>query len=93
MPTSEIGHPSAGRIWLAVNGAVRQQADIGELIWSVPEIIAEISASMSLAPGDLIFTGTPAGVAAVVPGDRLDGGVEGVAEIRLTVSEPRGEPS
>jgi fumarylpyruvate hydrolase len=48
---------------------------------------------MSLAPGDLIFTGTPAGVAAVVPGDRLDGGVEGVAEIRLTVSEPRGEPS
>jgi len=93
VPASEIGHPSAGRIWLAVNGVVRQQADIGELIWSVPEIIAEISASMSLAPGDLIFTGTPAGVAAVVPGDRLDGGVEGVAEIRLTVGEPRGEPS
>lgn len=89
VPASDIGHPARGRIWLAVNGVIRQQADIGELIWSVPEVIAEISSSMSLAPGDLIFTGTPAGVAAVVPGDRLEGGVEGVGEFRLVVGEPR----
>ena len=68
-----------------MNGSIRQQADIGELIWSVPEIIAEISASMSLAAGDLIYTGTPAGVAAVVTGDVLEGGVEGVGEIRLRI--------
>ena len=88
VPASELGHPARGRIWLAVNGVLRQEADINDLIWSVPEIIAEISQSMSLAPGDLIFTGTPAGVAAVVPGDRLEGGVEGVGEIRLTVGAP-----
>ena len=88
VPASELGHPARGRIWLAVNGILRQEADINDLIWSVPEIIAEISRSMSLAPGDLIFTGTPAGVAAVVPGDCLEGGVEGVGEIRLTVGAP-----
>lgn len=87
VPATRIGHPTRGRIWLAVNGAVRQQADIGELIWSVPEIIAEISASMSLAAGDLIYTGTPAGVAAVVPGDVLEGGVEGVGEIHLRIGD------
>jgi fumarylpyruvate hydrolase len=85
VPAADIGHPTRGRIWLAVNGSIRQQADIGELIWSVPEIIAEISASMSLAAGDLIYTGTPAGVAAVVTGDVLEGGVEGVGEIRLRI--------
>ena len=88
VPASDIGHPSEGRIWLSVNGALRQQADISELIWSVPEIIAEISASMSLAPGDLIYTGTPAGVAAVVPGDVIEGGVDGVAQIRIKIGDP-----
>ena len=88
MPAAEIGHPSRGRIWLAVNGVIRQQADIGDLIWSVPDVIAAISASMALAPGDLIYTGTPAGVGAVVAGDRLEGGVEGIGTITVQVGTP-----
>jgi fumarylpyruvate hydrolase len=89
VPAAEIGHPKAGRIWLSVNGAMRQQGDIADLIWSVPEVIAEISASMSLEPGDLIYTGTPAGVGAVTVGDVLEGGVDGVADIKILIGEPR----
>lgn len=89
VPAAEIGHPQAGRIWLSVNGAMRQQGDISDLIWSVPEVIAEISASMSLEPGDLIYTGTPAGVGAVTVGDVLEGGVDGVADIKIRIGEPR----
>lgn len=74
-PAHECGHLTQGRIWLAVNGEIRQQADLSELVWSVPEIIAELSSLFELMPGDLIFTGTPAGVSAVKPGDRLEGGV------------------
>lgn len=85
VPAEQIGHPRQGRIWLSVNGALRQQGDIADLIWSVPEVIAEISASMTLAAGDLIYTGTPAGVGAVVPGDLIEGGVEGVAEIGIRI--------
>ena len=59
---ADIGHPDAGRIWLSVNDEIRQNADLKELIWSVPEAIAELSTFFALAPGDLIFTGTPAGV-------------------------------
>lgn len=77
-PFDEIGHPTQARIWLEVNGVLRQQADIADMIWSVPEIIAELSAYVELRPGDLIFTGTPAGVGALVPGDRVRGGVDGV---------------
>lgn len=77
-PASRIGHPQTGRIWLNVNGQLRQQGDLRDLIWSVPEVIAELSTLFELAPGDLIFTGTPAGVAALAPGDKLEGGVEGV---------------
>jgi fumarylpyruvate hydrolase len=80
-----IGHPNAGRIWLAVNGDIKQNSDIAELIWPVPDIIAFISASMALAPGDLIFTGTPAGVGPVKPGDTLAGGIDGVGEITITI--------
>jgi fumarylpyruvate hydrolase len=86
---AEIGHPQAGRIWLSVNGVIRQQGDIADLIWSVPEVIAEISASMRLEPGDLIYTGTPAGVGAVQPGDVLEGGVEGVANIQIRIGPPQ----
>jgi len=86
---AEIGHPQAGRIWLSVNGVIRQQGDIADLIWSVPEVIAEISASMRLEPGDLIYTGTPAGVGAVQPGDVLEGGVEGVANIHISIGPPQ----
>lgn len=74
-----------GRIWLKVNGELRQQADIADLIWSVPEIIAELSTLFELAPGDLIYTGTPAGVGAIQHGDRLEGGVDGLDNLITTI--------
>jgi fumarylpyruvate hydrolase len=85
-PAAKIGHPKTGRIWLAVNGAIKQNADIAELIWPVPDIIAFVSASMALAPGDLIFTGTPAGVGPVGPGDTITGGIDGAGEIEITIA-------
>ncbi len=84
-PASVIGHPSKGAIWLKVNGADRQSGDIADLIWSVPEIVAELSTLFTLAPGDLIFTGTPAGVGALTPGDLVEGGVDGVDTLRHRV--------
>jgi fumarylpyruvate hydrolase len=81
-----IGHPERGRIWLSVNGGVKQEGDISDLIWSVPEVIATISRSMELKAGDLIFTGTPAGVGPIVAGDVVTGGVQGVGEIVLTIN-------
>ena len=75
------GHIDHGRIWLTVNGETRQQGDIKDLIWSVPEIIAELSALFELKAGDLIYTGTPAGVGAVKRGDRVEGGVEGLEKL------------
>lgn len=84
---NEIGHPTTGAIWLAANGQTRQRADISELIWSVAECISHLSAYDALEPGDLLFTGTSAGVGAVVPGDVLHGGVEGVGEISIRISE------
>lgn len=85
----EIGHPEKGRIWLAVNGTVKQDQDIADLIWSVPEIISILSRSMRIKPGDLIYTGTPAGVGAIVPGDRVTGGVDGVGDHAITITGPR----
>jgi len=85
VPAAEIGHPGKGRVWLAVNGETRQEGDLNQLIWKVPEMIAYLSGLFTLAPGDLIFSGTPAGVAAVKRGDRLKGGVEGIAEIDIEV--------
>ena len=84
---STVGHPTQGRIWLAVNGAVKQDADIADLIWDVPETIAILSRSMTLKPGDLIMTGTPAGVGAIVPGDRVTGGIDGLGDISITIVE------
>ncbi len=75
-----------GAITLAVNGVTRQRSDLGKLIWSVPEIIADLSLFYHLAPGDLIFTGTPEGVGPVEPGDRLEGRIDGVGEIALTIA-------
>ena len=72
-------------IELAVNGHVRQKSTIGKLIWSIPEIIEHVSSAWELAPGDLIFTGTPEGVAAVVPGDTLAATVEGVGSLRVQI--------
>jgi fumarylpyruvate hydrolase len=82
---SRVGHPSQGRIWLGVNGVIRQSADIADLIWNVPEIIAEISALFTLTAGDLIFTGTPAGVGPVQAGDRMEGGIEGLGTLVTTI--------
>jgi fumarylpyruvate hydrolase len=84
-PATEIGHPAAGAVWLEVNGAMRQKGDLDQMIWKVPEMISYLSALFTLQPGDLIFSGTPAGVGAVTRGDRLRGGVEKVGEIDLGV--------
>ena len=83
---SAIGHPVEGRVWLEVDGALRQEGDLADLIWSLPEMIAYLSRLFTLTAGDLIFTGTPAGVAAVKRGDVMAGGVEGVGEIRARVA-------
>ena len=77
--------PSKGRIQLNVNGVQRQVSDLSKLIWSVPEVIANLSTLVRLAPGDLIMTGTPEGVAAVQRGDLLKGTVEGVGEVRCRI--------
>ena len=82
----DIGHPDSGRIWLSVNDIIRQNADLNELIWSVPEALAELSTFFELVPGDLVFTGTPAGVGEVVAGDRITGGIEGIDEVEITIS-------
>ena len=78
-------HPRSGRIWLAVNGEIRQDADLSELVWNVAEIVSICSRSMELRPGDLIYTGTPAGVGPVARGDVITGGIDGLGEIELRV--------
>jgi len=82
---SDIGHPSTGRIWLAVNDELRQQGDLNELIWDIAESVAELSTFFRLEPGDLLFTGTPAGVGPVTVGDRVTGAIEGIDEIAITI--------
>jgi len=79
---SEIGHPTHARLSLEVNGAVRQSTDIADMIFSVPDIIHELSKLFELHSGDLIFTGTPAGVAALQPGDRFQARLDTIAELR-----------
>jgi fumarylpyruvate hydrolase len=76
IPAAEFGDPSAGAVTLAVNGAVRQSGDLAEMIWSVPEIIAALSRFFELAPGDVILTGTPAGVGAVARGDTIEARID-----------------
>ncbi len=85
-PASRIGHPAQGRIELAVNGMTRQLGDIADMIWSVPEAIAYLSGLVTLMPGDLIFTGTPAGVAAIERGDTLEGAIAGVGSVTVTIA-------
>jgi fumarylpyruvate hydrolase len=79
------GHLNQGRIWLAVNGTLRQESDLKNMLWDVPHIIAELSTFFELRAGDLIFTGTPSGVGPVKPGDRLEGGIEGLELLRNTI--------
>ena len=83
-----MGHPQAGRIWLKVNNEIRQDADLRQLVWSIPEQIAYLSRLYVLQAGDLIFTGTPAGVGPVQPGDRISGGVDGVDTIAIRIGPP-----
>jgi len=84
-PVASHGHHSSGAITLSVNGTVRQSQDLADMIWSVPDTIAYLSQYYRLQPGDLIFTGTPAGVAAVKQGDVLVGAVQGLAELKVKV--------
>jgi fumarylpyruvate hydrolase len=85
VPASAIGHPAQGAVWLKVNGQERQKGDLNQLIWKVPEMIAYLSGLFELRAGDLIFSGTPAGVGPVKRGDVLHGGVDGVGELKVTV--------
>lgn len=78
--------PSGQRIWLEVNGEVRQDATLAEMVWSVEEIICHLSGFYHLRPGDLILTGTPAGVGPVQSGDRMRGGIEGLTPVGLTLA-------
>lgn len=84
----EIGHLHKAGIRLYVNGEVRQNANIEHLIWKVPEIVHQLSMQMTLVPGDLIFTGTPAGVGAVVPGDRIVAEIDGLSSLSIEVIAP-----
>ncbi|RMD63440.1 MAG: FAA hydrolase family protein [Alphaproteobacteria bacterium] len=84
-PVAEIGHPTHGAITLSADDELRQQGDLADMIWSVPEIIAHLSRLFTLHPGDLIYTGTPAGVGSVTPVTRLHGEIEGVGSLSVTV--------
>ena len=85
-PASRIGHPAVGAITLTVNGVERQRGDLADQIWSVGETIAHLSTYVTLRAGDLIMTGTPAGVGAVVRGDVLEGQIEGVGLVRTMIA-------
>ena len=84
-PASRIGHPTSGAVWVQVDGADRQRSDIAKLIWSVPEVIANLSTFFELRPGDLIYTGTPEGVGKVERGQTMVGGIDGLGELRVRV--------
>ncbi len=86
---STIGHPAKGRIWLAVNGELRQEADLENMIRKPAELIAQISMYFELKPGDLILTGTPAGVGPVRPGDHVTAGAERVGDVHIRLGRPR----
>jgi fumarylpyruvate hydrolase len=87
-PIARTGEMTRGRIWLKVNGQLRQDSDVSKMIWNVSETIEHLSKYFELVPGDLVFTGTPEGVAAVVPDDVLEGGVDGVGQLRVKIAPP-----
>jgi len=84
-PVSETGHPDSGRIWLAVNGEVRQDSDLNLQIWNVQEGISHLSKLYEVAPGDLIYTGTPDGVGPIQVGDQITAGIDGIGELEIKV--------
>jgi fumarylpyruvate hydrolase len=79
----DIGHPARGAVWLRINGETRQEGDLDQQIWKVPETISFLSTLVALRPGDLIMTGTPKGVGRVEPGDRLEGHIDGVGDLSV----------
>jgi len=88
-PAAQAGDIASAEIWLKVNGKDRQRSNVSKLIWNLGEIIEHVSAAWELAPGDLIFTGTPEGVAGVVAGDKLEGGVAGITPLSVTIGAAR----
>ena len=84
-PAAKIGHPGKGRLTLSVNGAIKQDGDISQMIWPVPDVIAFLSTLVVLAPGDLIYTGTPSGVGPIVKGDKVEIICEGVTTCTFTL--------
>ena len=84
-PVSQTGPMDEGRIWLRVNGEMRQDGNLNQMIWKLPEIIAHLSRHFTLAPGDVILTGTPAGVGPVARGDRMEAGIDGLTELQVDV--------
>lgn len=85
VPAAACGHPRQGAVWLDVNGSTRQRGDLAGLLWPVPALVAMLSRSVALLPGDLIFTGTPSGVGPLQPGDAVRAGVAGIGELAMTV--------
>lgn len=85
IPAAEIGHPDTGAVRLSVNGALRQEGDLGQMIWKVPEMIAYLSRYFELAAGDVILSGTPSGVAAIERGDRMEATIEGLGALSVAV--------
>ncbi len=83
---SDVGHLETGAIWIKVNDETRQQSVLEAMIWNVPETIEHLSALVALAPGDLIYTGTPEGVSAVVSGDKLHGHIDGLTDLHITIA-------
>ncbi|WP_428394003.1 fumarylacetoacetate hydrolase family protein [Lichenicoccus sp.] len=86
VPAAQVANPNAGRITLHVGGSLRQQGDLAQMTWSIAETITALSRLIRLAEGDLIFTGTPAGVGKVEPGDLLEGEIEGVGTVRTRIA-------
>ena len=84
-PVSAVAHPANGRIWLKVNGEIRQDGDLADMGWKVADIIANLSTTVRLEAGDLIYTGTPAGVGPIVPGDLLTAGIDGVGTLTARI--------
>lgn len=84
-PVSEVGHPDSGRIELKVNGALKQEGDLNQMIWKVPEMISYLSEYFELKAGDIIMSGTPSGVGAVVRGDKMEASIAGLGDLTVTV--------
>ncbi|MBK7015621.1 MAG: fumarylacetoacetate hydrolase family protein [Sulfuritalea sp.] len=87
LPVGDLGVLTGGAITLQVNGETKQSADLSQLIWNIPELLADLSKFYHLEPGDIIYTGTPEGVGPVKPGDRISGHIDGVGDVTLNVGQ------